>query len=78
MSRQRRTDNTTAMHFRSGRYALINGQHYFSTREGTLEGPYSSRGDAESAVAGYIERMQVGDRMQQFSPRHIDNRYSER
>ncbi|EJL02756.1 MULTISPECIES: DUF6316 family protein [Pseudomonas] len=43
--------------FRSDRICRINGEFYFSTREGTQEGPYDSRETAEREVAAYIQRM---------------------
>lgn len=58
MPTQRATDSGSSTHFRSGRISTINGLHYFSTREGSLEGPYFSLADAEHKIASYIGRMQ--------------------
>ncbi len=44
---KRSTDPTPATRFRSDRISSVNGQYFFSTREGTLEGPYFTRFDAE-------------------------------
>ena len=44
-------------YFRADRISLVNGQFYFATREGTLEGPYRSRDQAESAIRQYINWM---------------------
>ncbi|QRY78826.1 hypothetical protein JVX91_25160 [Pseudomonas sp. PDNC002] len=55
---QRVGDNQAATHYRSDRISSVNGQYFFSTREGTLEGPYFTRFDAEREVMQYITRMQ--------------------
>ena len=44
---KRSTDPTSATRFRSDRISSVNGQYFFSTREGTLEGPYFTCFDAE-------------------------------
>ncbi|WP_152224792.1 DUF6316 family protein [Pseudomonas sp. SCB32] len=54
---QRSNDSHAATHYRSDRVTSVNGQYFFSTREGTLEGPFFTRFDAEREVAKYIERM---------------------
>lgn len=54
---QRHSDNSPGTHYRSDRISSINGQYFFSTREGTLEGPFFTRFDAEREVAQYINRM---------------------
>ncbi|MCG8905989.1 MULTISPECIES: DUF6316 family protein [Pseudomonas] len=54
---QRVNDSQAATHYRSDRISAVNGQYFFSTREGTLEGPYFTRFDAEREVAQYIDRM---------------------
>lgn len=55
---QRVDDSQAATHYRSDRISSVNGQYFFSTREGTLEGPYFTRFDAEREVMQYITRMQ--------------------
>jgi hypothetical protein len=55
---QRATDSLPRRHFRSDRISAVNGQYYFATREGTLEGPYFSRSSAEQEAAAYIDRIQ--------------------
>ena len=40
---KRSTDPTPATRFRSDRISSVNGQYFFSTREGALEGPYFTR-----------------------------------
>ena len=54
---QRVDDSQAATNYRSDRISAVNGQYFFSTREGTLEGPYFTRFDAEREVAQYITRM---------------------
>ncbi len=54
---QRAQDTRQSTYFRSERVSTINGQFFFSTREGTLEGPYFSRDEAERQVPRYIARM---------------------
>jgi len=55
---KRAQDLAPAMVFPSDRICRINGEFYFSTREGTQEGPFASREVAEREVAAYIERVQ--------------------
>jgi len=50
----RRNDIEDKLHFRSDRIACENGMFYFTSREGVREGPYTSREQAEVAVAVYI------------------------
>ncbi|HLD65063.1 MAG TPA: DUF6316 family protein [Pseudomonas sp.] len=53
---QRTIDPSPGTHYRSERVSSVNGQYFFSTREGTLEGPYFTRVDAERDIAFYIRR----------------------
>ncbi|MCY1413333.1 hypothetical protein D3C76_875970 [compost metagenome] len=55
---KRLSDPESRQHYRSDRICSVNGQYFFSTREGTLEGPYFTRFDAEREVELYINRMQ--------------------
>lgn len=48
-------------HFRASRFSVSNGKHYFTTREGTLEGPFDSREEAERELAVYIRRNSGAD-----------------
>ena len=50
----RHGDCNTSQYFRTDRICTGNGLFYFSTREGTLEGPYQTRAHAEVACAIYI------------------------
>ena len=54
---QRNIDPTPGTHYRSERVSAVNGQYFFATHEGTLEGPYFTRVDAEREIAFYIRRM---------------------
>ncbi len=58
MTQQRVLDKQPGTHFRSDRVSAVNGRFYFATREGTLEGPYFTRADAERQIGLYIHRMQ--------------------
>ncbi|MDH1262611.1 MULTISPECIES: DUF6316 family protein [unclassified Pseudomonas] len=54
---QRTIDAAPSTHYRSERVSAVNGQYFFATREGTLEGPFFTRVDAEREIAFYIRRM---------------------
>ncbi len=60
---QRRIDPSPATHYRSERVSAVNGQYFFATREGTLEGPFYTRVDAEREIDLYVQRVM------QHSPR---------
>ncbi len=57
MFAQRHQDAGPATHYRSERVSSVNGQYFFSTREGTLEGPFFTRVDAEREIVFYIRRL---------------------
>src|SRR5690554_7953747 len=40
--------------FRSERFSLVNGQWYFQTREGTVEGPFDDVREAEMELLLYL------------------------
>lgn len=42
--------------FKTDRTFVVNGQWYFSTREGVDQGPFGSKVDAECEIALYIRR----------------------
>lgn len=42
--------------FKTDRTFLVNGEWYFSTREGEDKGPFESKVDAECEIALYIRR----------------------
>ncbi len=50
----RGNDPEDRVHFRSDRITCENGLFFFTTREGTLEGPYGTRNQAEVAAALFI------------------------
>ncbi|WP_044871767.1 DUF6316 family protein [Pseudomonas sp. LFM046] len=58
---RRASDMAPGTHYRSERISAVNGQYFFSTREGTLEGPYYTRVDTEREVALYIRRVKQSD-----------------
>ena len=49
--------------FRSDRFFAENDKWFFTTREGTVEGPYDSRKDAEQELEIYLVKRR---RMQEF------------
>lgn len=53
----RAKDCTPGTFFRADRVSVVNGQYFFATREGTLEGPYRTRLQALAAVQQYIDWM---------------------
>ncbi len=61
----REHDCRPGTYFRADRISLVNGQYYFATREGTLEGPYRSRDQAEAGIRQYIAWMS-GKRRSRF------------
>lgn len=50
----RSTDTEKKMRFRSDRFFRSEGHWYFSTREGTAEGPYGTREEAHAALTEYL------------------------
>ena len=58
---RRASDMASGTHYRSERVSAVNGQYFFSTREGTLEGPYFTRVDTEREIALYIRRIQLSN-----------------
>jgi len=50
----RNSDPEDGVHFRSDRVISENGRFFFLTREGSLEGPYASRQQADVAIALFI------------------------
>jgi len=58
---KRNDDPDASTHFRSERISVVNGQFFFTTREGTLEGPFFSREDALNQIDRYLERLQTSE-----------------
>ena len=54
---RRAIDSAVATRYRSKRVSSVNGQYFFSTREGTYEGPFFTLDDADREIAYYIRRM---------------------
>lgn len=54
---KRAQDPFSSIYFRANRFSYINGAFYFSTRENTLEGPFSSRAEAERGSMEYVEKV---------------------
>lgn len=59
----RRSDSSDRLHFRTERINIENGLYYFTTREGTQEGPFTKHDQAEVAVAAYIRDRQHPTRL---------------
>ncbi|MCB1842850.1 MAG: hypothetical protein KDI09_07800 [Halioglobus sp.] len=60
MNTRRRNDPAKGgSHYRSERLQQDGGRWYFSTREGTLEGPYSDRLSAREAMERYVTIMNL-------------------
>ena len=70
---QRSADPHPATHYRSSRVSAVNGQYFFATREGTLEGPFASRHEAELSVIRYIDRVTTADKLLRHSSQNIDD-----
>lgn len=60
MSTHRKKDRSTARcYFRSDRLTEEGGKWYFSTREGTMEGPYRDKFKALEGLQAYITIVQL-------------------
>ena len=64
MSDRRKKDSDAYTKFRPSRFVKEGGKWYFSTREGTMEGPFELKPDAEDRLNSYIKIMASG-----FMPR---------
>ena len=51
---KRKSDEKEMTVFRTDRYFLIDGQWYFTTREGGNLGPFASHAEAEAALVQYL------------------------
>lgn len=54
---KRQHDEAPDTHYRTDRISTVNGQYFFATREGTLEGPFFTRFDAQQAATRYVTHM---------------------
>jgi len=61
---QRRTDTRVQTQFRTNRFIQNGGKWFFFTREGTMEGPFAFRHEAEERLEVYKKVMSSG-----FMPR---------
>lgn len=69
---QRSVDPGPGSHYRSDRVSAVNGQYFFATREGTLEGPYFTRTDAEREIGAYVQRqLQAQEIIQKSRSRNL-------
>ncbi|MNZ91365.1 hypothetical protein D3C78_1103470 [compost metagenome] len=50
---KRQYDPAPATYYRTDRISTVNGQYFFATREGTLEGPFFTRFDAQQGASRY-------------------------
>jgi hypothetical protein len=65
---QRKIDPAAGTHYRCERVSAVNGQYFFSTREGSLEGPYFTRVDTQREIDSYIHRItQANDIIEKHS-----------
>ena len=51
------------VHFQMDRFVQMNGQWFYTTREGEEKGPFDSKADAEGDLIAYIRYM---DQMEGF------------
>ncbi|MEH3022865.1 MAG: DUF6316 family protein [Pseudomonas oryzihabitans] len=68
---KRSDDPGASTHFRSERVSVVNGQFFFTTREGTLEGPFFSREEALSQIDRYLERLHTADSLMRRSVSNV-------
>jgi hypothetical protein len=61
MKKQRTEDKINKSFFRSDRMIEHGGQWYFSTREGTMQGPFKDRETAQKELVEYIKIMMAHD-----------------
>jgi hypothetical protein len=51
---KRESDPNELRVFRSDRFFVVDGKYYFTTREGTNEGPFASADEARSYLTQYL------------------------
>ena len=68
MLSKREQDPAPTVRFRSDRVSRVNGLYFFSTRENTLEGPFTSKEDAARETEAYVRRMQAASPYQSGTP----------
>lgn len=60
MSEKRQSDNLSRSWFRAERFFEHEGQWYFYTREGSMEGPFSDRFTARERLEAYLKVIRSG------------------
>ena len=52
-------EDDNKLYFRSDRMVCENGNWYFTTREGLMQGPFADKLEAQKALAEYIDIMKA-------------------
>ena len=60
MTEKRKSDSEPYSKFRTSRFSKENRVWYYLTREGTIEGPFERKMDAENRLEDYIKIMISG------------------
>ncbi len=60
MSDKRKGDKDSGLRFRSDRFVHNGEKWYYETREGTTEGPFRTRPEAEEHLRNYIKLLNSG------------------
>jgi hypothetical protein len=60
MNSQRKTDKEATTKYRTGRFFKDGEKWYFYTREGTMEGPFGFKHEAEERLENYKKIMASG------------------
>ena len=60
MPSHRKTDKEAATKYRTSRFYKDGGKWYFYTQEGTMEGPFTFKQDAEERLENYKKIMTSG------------------
>ena len=72
---KRQHDEAPDTHYRTDRISTVNGQYFFATREGTLEGPFFTRIDAQQAITHYVGNLGSHGAQQTGKDPHSPRRY---
>ena len=59
MKRRRVQDSQSKTFFRTNRMIRENGEWFFTTREGSIHGPFHNRSEAERALVDYVKIMRA-------------------
>ena len=60
MSEKRKGDLDQTLRFRSDRFVHNGEKWYYETREGTTEGPFRTRPEAEEHLRNYVQLLESG------------------